>query len=297
MFKYLVSIFLFFQAILSFGQEIKCTVEINSSQLAVNDPVLFDNMKQLVYDFINNRKWTPDNFKNNERIECSMLINLTKRVSNERYEATIQISSRRPVYGSSYNTTLISHLDKDFNFNFQQFSVLEFSDKEFLSNLTSVLTYYVYLVLGHDYDTFSPEGGTPYYQQALNIVNNAQSSEEPGWQSFENQLNRYWIIENTLSPRFADLRTAMYIYHREGLDKMSENAEEGRKKIFEALQKLSNVHQNMPNSINLRMFFNAKADEIVNIYSDAPREEQNKVINLLNSIDPANTNKYQKILE
>lgn len=279
------------------AQELRCTVEINSSQLAINDPTLFENMKQLVYDFINNRKWTPDNFKNDERIDCSILINLTKRVSNERFEATIQVSSRRPVFGSSYNSTMISHLDQDFDFNFQQFTVLEFSENTFISNISSVLTYYVYLMLGHDYDSFSEDGGTPYYQQALNVVNNAQSTEFPGWKAFENQTNRYWIIENTLSPRFKGIRKAMYIYHREGLDKMAENPVEARKKIFEALEQLKVVYENIPNSINLRMFFNSKADEIVNIYSDAPREEQNKVINLLNSIDPANTNKYQKILE
>ena len=130
---------LFFTFHLS-AQELRCTVEINSSQLAINDPTLFENMKQLVYDFINNRKWTPDNFKNDERIDCSILINLTKRVSNERFEATIQVSSRRPVYGSSYNSTMISHLDQDFDFNFQQFTLLEFSENTFISNISSKLT-------------------------------------------------------------------------------------------------------------------------------------------------------------
>lgn len=293
--KLLGTIIIFFWFSVSFAQEVKCTIEINTTQLAINDPVLFENLKQLIYDFINNRKWTPDNFKNDERIECSMLINLTKRVSNERFEATIQISSRRPVYGSSYNTTMITHLDQDFNFAFQQFTVLEFSDNTFLSNLTSVLTYYVYLMLGHDYDSFAPNGGTPYYQQALNVVNNAQSTDEPGWKAFENQNNRYWIIENTLSPRFEKLREAMYVYHREGLDKMAENPTEARKKIYEALELLKVVYDNVPNTINMRMFFNAKADEIINIFSEAPREEQNKVVNLLNLIDPANSNKYQKI--
>ena len=296
--RLLLLLFIFFSFSQLKAKELRCTVEINSSQLAINDPTLFEGMKQLVYDFINNRKWTPDNFKNDERIDFSILINLTKRVSNERFEATIQVSSRRPVYGSSYNSTMISHLDQNFDFNFQQFTVLEFSENTFISNLSSVLTYYVYLVLGQDYDSFSEDGGTPYYQQALNVVNNAQSSEFKGWKSFETpQTNRYWIIENILSPRFKALRKANYIYHREGLDLMAENPTEGRKKIYEALEQLKVVYDNMPNSINLRMFFNSKADEIVNMYSDAPREEQNKVVNLLNSIDPANTNKYQKIFE
>lgn len=278
-------------------QDVMCQVEINTSQLAINDPTVFDALKQSVYEFINNRKWTPDVFGNNERIELSILINLTKRVSNEEYEATIQVSSRRPIYGTSYNSTILTHLDRDFTFSYVQFNVLEFSENTFISNLTSVLAFYVYYIIGLDYDSFSKNGGTVFFQRAQTIVNYCQNTDAPGWKSFENQNNRSWMIENIMSPRFANLRLASYVYHREGLDAMQKDPEAGRGKIYEALELLKTVHQNVPNSINLRMFFNSKADELINIYSNAPREEQNKVINLLNEIDPANTIKYQKILD
>lgn len=294
--KLVLFFFLSFSMLIARGQELACEVEINASQLEVNDPTLFQSLEEVIFEFINNRKWTSDAYKNFERIECSILINLNSG-NGGNYSGTIQIGSRRPVYGTSLNTTMINYLDKDMDFTYQQFEVLEFSENTFISNLTSVLAFYIYYVLGIDYDSFSPDGGTPYFQKALQVVNNAQSADEPGWQSFENQMNRYWIIENTLSPRFKELRQAYYVYHRQGLDKMQENPEEGRKKIYEALELCKQVHENIPNSINLRMFFNAKSDEIIDIFSEAPREEKNKVINLLNTVDPANTIKYQKILD
>lgn len=279
------------------AQELKCTVDINSSQLAISDQSYFDNIKQTIYDFINTRKWTRDIYGIDERIECGILINLTSEISTGKYEGTIQITSRRPIFGSTYYSSIISHLDKDVSFEFEQYTILEFSENTFISNLSSLLSYYVYMVLGYDYDTFSPNGGTPYFQMAQGIVNNAQSSDAPGWQSFENNRNRYWIIENHLSPRFENIRSCMYKYHRMGLDVMAEDPAKARTEIYNALSELREVYNNNPNSINLKIFFNAKVDEIVNVFSDAPREEKSKIIELMNTIDPINTNRYQKIMD
>tara|TARA_B110000483_G_scaffold241857_1_gene325964 strand:- start:1599 stop:2495 length:897 start_codon:yes stop_codon:yes gene_type:complete len=295
--KYILSIFFSLCLGVLNAQEIKCTVEINSSQLAISDPTYFDNIKQVIYDFINTRKWTRDKFKVDERVECTILINLTNEISTGNYEGTLQITSRRPVYGSTYYSPVINHLDNDVSFQFEQFTILEFSENTFLSNLSSLLSYYVYMSIAFDYDSFSPNGGTPYFQTAQSIVNNAQSSDGSGWKAYENNRNRYWIIENMMSPRFENIRKCIYMYHREGLDLMSESPEEARKKIYESLEMLKPVYENSPTSINLKIFFNAKADELVNIFSDSPREEKTKIIDLLNAIDPVNTNKYQKILD
>ncbi len=281
---------------ISFSQELNCKVQVLSQSIQGTDKRVFETLQTAIYEFINNRKWTNDAFKNIERIDCSILINVTERPSTEEFKATLQVQARRPVFKSSYNSVLLNYNDNDFQFKYLESQPLEFTENVHLSNLTSVLAYYAYLIIGLDYDSFSLDGGTPYFQKALAIVNNAQSGSDIGWKAFDGSKNRYWVINNMLDASFVSLRDCMYKYHRLGIDMMAENKESGRTAILEGLEELRKVHQIKPLSYSLQVFFNAKSDEIINIFSGAFPDEKAKIVNLLNEIDPTNSNKYQKIL-
>lgn len=280
----------------SFSQELNCKVQVLSQSIQGTDKRVFETLQTAIYEFMNNRKWTNDAFKNIERIDCSILINVTERPSTDDFKATLQIQARRPVFKSSFNSVLLNYNDNDFQFKYLESQPLEFTENVHLSNLTSVLAYYAYLIIGLDYDSFSLDGGTPYLQKTLAIVNNAQSGNDIGWKAFDGDKNRYWLINNMLDASFVSLRECMYKYHRLGLDLMAENKESGRAAILESLEELRKVHQIKPLSFSLQVFFNAKSDEIINIFSGAFQDEKAKVVNLLNEIDPTNSNKYQKIL-
>jgi hypothetical protein len=259
------------------------------------DKRVFEILQTAITEFMNNKKWTKDAFKNEERIDCSILINVTDR-ANDDFKATIQIQSRRPVYKSSYNSVLLNYNDNEFTFKYLESQSLDFSENTFSSNLTSVLAYYAYLIIGLDYDSFSLNGGTPYLQKALAVCNNAQNTSEKGWKAFESNKNRYWLINNMMDASFVPLRECMYNYHRKGLDLMSTNKESGRVVILESIESLKSVHQIKPLSFTTQVFFNAKSDELINIFSGAFSDEKSKIINTLNLIDPTNSIKYQKIM-
>lgn len=280
----------------TFAQELNCQVQVVSQQIQGTDKKIFDLMRTSITEFMNNRKWTGDVFQNNERIDCSILINITKRNSIDDFEGTIQIQSRRPVFKSSYNSTLFNFLDNDFHFRYLENQPLEYMENTYISNLTSVLAFYANLVIGLDYDSFSLKGGTTYLQNALTIVNNAQGSGEKGWNAFDDNKNRYWIVNNLLDATFIPIREAMYKYHRLGLDVMATDKLGGRQAIFESIQGLKKIHEIKPLSFSTQVFFNAKADEVINIFSGATPEEKNKIMEIVNLIDPTNNNKYQKIL-
>lgn len=280
----------------SFSQELNCKVQVLSQQIQGTDKRVFETLQTAIYEFMNNRKWTNDAFKNNERIDCSILINVTERPSTDEFKATLQVQVRRPVFKASYNSVLLNNNDNDFQFKYLESQPLEFTENLHLSNLTSVLAYYAYLIIGLDYDSFSLDGGTPYLQKSLAIVNNAQGSSDLGWKAFDGNKNRYWLINNMMDASFVPLRECMYKYHRLGMDLMVDNKESGRAAILESLEELKKVHQIKPLSYSLQVFFNAKSDEIINIFSGAFPDEKAKVVNLLNEIDPTNSNKYQKII-
>jgi hypothetical protein len=277
------------------AQELNCQVQVLSQQIPGSDKRAFEALQTAIYEFMNNRKWTNESFKLEERIDCSILINLTDRVSTEEYKGTIQVQSRRPTFKSSYNTVLLNFNDQDFQFKYIENQALEFTDNTFTSNLTAVLGFYAYMVIGLDYDSFSMNGGTPYLQKALSIVNTAQDAPEAGWKAFEGNKNRYWMINNYMDASFVPLRECYYNYHRKGLDVMVDNKEGGRAAIAESIESLKKVHAAKPLSFNMQIFFNAKADEIINIFSGAFTDEKSKIINTLNEIDPTNSNKYMKI--
>lgn len=293
-----IFIFLFFIGVthLSIAQELNCQVQVLSPQIQGTNKRVFDVLRTSIVEFMNNRKWTNDVYKNNERIDCSILINITKQIAIDEFEATIQVQSRRPVFNASYNSLLFNFNDNDFHFKYLENQPLDFTDNTFTTNLTSILGYYAYLIIGMDYDSFSPKGGTPYLQKCLAVVNNAQGSSETGWKAFDGTKNRYWVINNMLDATFIPLRDAMYKYHRLGLDMMAKDKEGARKAILESLEGLKEIHSIKPLSFSMQVFFNAKADELINIFSGATPDEKTKVLDIVNIIDPTNSNKYQKII-
>ncbi len=281
---------------ISFGQELNCQVNINTQQIQGSvQKQIFDQMKTVVMEFMNNRKWTNDVYVAQERIDCNILITISQSLGSDEFLATLQITSNRPTYKAAYPTPLFNYNDENFQFKYNQFTQLEFNDNNFQNNLTSVLAYYAYVVLALDYDSFSPLGGTPYWTKAQAVVQNAQTTSEKGWKSNEGNKNRYWLIENQLQPVFAGIRNCLYKYHREGLDIMWEKPTEGRANVLKALELLVPVYQNRPASFNMQIFFNAKQTEIVKIFSQGTPEEKGKAVELLMKVDPANTNKYLMI--
>ncbi|MGE0567964.1 MAG: DUF4835 family protein [Bacteroidia bacterium] len=280
-----------------FGQELNCQVTVNFNQLQGTDlKQITDQMQKAIYEFMNNRRWTNDVYMTQEKIDCSIFINLEQRPSPDFFIGSIQVQSRRPVLKSSYFSPIFNWEDNDFQFQFQQFSQLDFNINNFQNNLTSVLAYYAYVILALDYDSFAPLGGSDYWQKAQLIVQNAQSAPEPGWRSNEKTVrNRYWLVENALQPVFQGIRNCIYDYHRKGLDIMHEKTDEGRAAVLKSLDLLQPVYQARPASFNMQLFFNAKADELINIFKEGLPEEKSSVVDKLMGLDPSNTTKYMKI--
>lgn len=282
------------------AQELNCKVQVLTQQISGTDKQVFETLQTAIFEFMNNRKWTNETFKTEERIDCSLIINITERVSTDEFKANLKVQSRRPVFKSSYNSVLLDYTESpketEFTFKYIENQALDFSENTYTSNLTSVLGFYAYLIIGLDYDSFSLNGGTPYLQKALSVVNNAQNSPDIGWKAFKSDKNRYWLINNMLDASFVPLRECIYNYHRNGLDVLVDNKESGRAAILESIESLKKVHQAKPASFNVEVFFNAKSDEIVNIFSGAFPDEKSKIVPILNEIDPLNSNKYQKIL-
>ncbi|PBQ34286.1 DUF4835 domain-containing protein [Sphingobacteriaceae bacterium] len=297
--KVLFILFIFVLVNPSFSQELNCQVEINSTQVQGSaNKQIFDQLKRSILEFMNNTKWTNEVFTQQEKIECYILIVIKEQVGTDDYSGTIQVSSGRPVFKSSFSAKVLNIEDEYFQFKFQQFSQLEYNMNTFQNNLTSVLQYYAYVVLASDYDTFAPQGGTTYWQKAQLVVQNAQSANESGWkQSQTGQKNRYWLVENALQPLFKGIRDCMYSYHMQGLDHMQESADEARAAILKSLDYLVPVAKARPASYNMQLFFNAKRDELVSIFKGGTPEEKTKVLELLGTVDPSGTTKYSKITE
>jgi len=291
----LISFFTFIDTVKA--QELNCTVEVNTSQIQGSDKSIFTKLQTAVFEFVNNRKWTNNVFDNSERIECTMLININEQVSVGNYKATIQIQSRRPVFSSSYNSTMMNHIDKEFNFTFNEFDPLTYSETTYINNLTSVVSYYVYIILALDYDSFSLEGGTPHLEKALGIVNNAQASPNLGWKAFEDDKNRYWLVNDLLRQNYSPYRKALYQYHRLGFDVMTKDVAKGRAQVLLALKEMEKIYDITPNAFILTIFFNAKKDEIINLFMEGTTTEKNEVTTLLIKVNPANSNDYRKIIK
>lgn len=278
-----------------FAQEFKCTVSVSSSALEGTDKSVYQDMQKALYEFVNDRKWTSYEFEEEEKIECSIQITLTERISSEQYKGQINIALRRPVYNTSYNSPVLNYLDKDVEFEYKETEALVFVENSYDNNLTSIIAYYLYVYLGMDFDTFSFHGGTPFYEKAQSIVNSAQGSIYSGWKSYESMKNRFWLIENLTNSSYDGIRDFLYKYHRKGLDAMADNAQLGRSFTTLAVEDLRKASRQKPGLFVLQLILDAKKDEIINIYTEGMPNEKTKIIQIMNEIDPANASRYQKI--
>jgi hypothetical protein len=278
------------------AQELNCTVSVLSEAVQLSDKRIFTSLQTSIAQFIVNKKWTNEVFERDERIECAFTFNITKFTLPDQFEGTLQIQARRPVFNSNYGTLLLNFIDKDIAFRYLEYQPIEFADNAYLSGLASLLGYYAYVVLAMDYDSFSPEGGSDYWQKAQQVVNNAINDPAKGWKSSDiPPRNRFWLVDNYLNPIFKPLREANYLYHRQGMDLMYDKMEQGRGAILESLQKIKQVNKQRPASYNMQLWFNAKADELVNIFKQASPAEKVAVVQLLGELDPTNNNKYKQI--
>jgi hypothetical protein len=282
------------------AQELNCQVTlITDAKLEVTtvDKEVLEQLKQVVNDFMNNTQWTKDKFKAEERINCNIQLQISKIPSQGVYEGAMQIQSSRTAFNSSYNTTVFNFQDENISFAYSRNSIISYAPNQYRDNLTSVLAFYAYFIIGMDYDSFGLKGGTTYFNEAQQIVSLAQSSGASGWKSNEaGKRNRYWLVDNVLHQLFEPLRECNYEYHRKGLDKLYENKDAARKAMFDGLNKLNKVITTRPNSINVLNFVQAKLIELKNLYADAEVKDKNEIVNLLKKIDPANASKYMEIL-
>ena len=279
--------------------QLRCNVTLNTQKIQSANKDLFQQMRSDIAGFINNRTWTNHRFEPFERIECNLIFTLSEQINDTEFKGTLQVQAQRPVFGSSYNSPTLNTMDNDIDFTYTPTVVLDFSESTHLSNLTSILAYWAYIVLGMDYDTFSPRGGTEWFRKAERVVQNAQSESKPGWSASTglNRRNRYWLVENILSAKYARERTASYKYHRLGLDVMSERPDEARAQVLQALKDMQALFREKPDSYMFfyTVFFDTKADEIANIFSEAPQQEREAVYALLMEVNNTNEPKYKKL--
>lgn len=280
------------------AQELNCQVAVVSPQIqGTTEKRIFENLQKSLYEFMNNTKWTNDVFSPEERISCQLQMNITTKVSTDEYQATLQVISTRPIFKSSFNSTVFNQNDADIDFKYIEFQPLEFSISQHLSNLTSIMAFYAYAIIATDYDTYSLNGGTPYWQKCQTIVSNAQTAPEKGWKSMESNKNRFWLADNMLQPTYAPIRECMYKYHRLGFDVMYQDVTSGRAVCLESLQTLEAVHNQRPLSFPMQLFFNAKYQEVVDLFSGALPDEKAKIVPLLQKIDPGHGLMYQRITQ
>ena len=280
------------------AQELNCVVTVISPRIQGSDKKVFTTLQQSLFEFMNTTKWTNDKFKAEEKIECNIQIEITERVSTDEFKGTLQITSRRPVYKADYNSPILNIKDNDCNFRYIEFQSIEFNESGSNPNLTAMMAYYAYLAIGIDYDTYTPLGGTPYFQKMQTIVANMQNAQEQGWRSFEtNQRNRYWISENINNPIYRPIRQMFYTYHRKGLDVMQEKLNDGIAQIAESIESLKKVHLEKPISPFMQLVFDAKADEVVNIFSGTTSDSKSQVKQTLDEINPSNSGKYNRIVQ
>jgi hypothetical protein len=301
--KIITLILVFFGLYTVFGQELNCQVTVTSDpalDITTTEKEILQEIERTIFEFMNTTAWTKDEFEVEERINCNVQLSITKVNSINSYEGNLQVQVTRPVFNTTYNTVLFNFLDDKLAFKFERNAILVFAENEFRNNLTSALAFYAYFMIALDFDSFSKEGGTKYFNKAQQIVVLAQNGGGPGWRSDERgpraQFNRYWLIENALQELFSPLRECFYEYHRLGLDNMYENPEKAKQAMFDALNKLSDVHSARPGSANVSNFIQSKLKELQGVFKDAETNQKKELVNLLKRLDPANASKYQEIL-
>jgi hypothetical protein len=293
---------------LSFGvagaQELNARISINASRVnSQTDRKIFQTLQTGLTNFLNNRKWTSETFKTNEKIVCNFLINITEALPGNVYKATLTVQAARPVYNTTYETPLINFQDEAYTFKYVEYQPLEFNENRvsgsdpLVSNLTATLAYYAYMILGLDYNSFSLRGGDPFFQKAQQIVNNAPEGRDiAGWKAFDGLRNRYWLMENLTNNRYAIVHDAFYSYYRLGMDLLYENESAGRTAILNTIGQFNTVNNDIPNTMIVQFFFQGKANELIRIFKKGSPEEKQKAQEMLAKLDISNSNRYRQEL-
>ena len=295
---YLIASLLFIVSVTNLSaQELNCRVIVNSELAESSEQRVFKSMEASLAAFLNETRWTEDNFKPEERIKCNLLINIQEIPVAGTFSATVQIVSARPIYGTDYESIVFNFADRDWEFEFVEAQNIIFDQNTFTTNLAALLAYYAYIIIGYDYDSFEKNGGDVYFEKAWQVVNNAQQSGIKGWDQFSDIRNRYWLAENLISPQLTALRDLHYTYYRDGLDQMSGQAEETRKKIADAIKNLEVANRVRPRAIATLAFIDAKEDELINIFSEGDLNVRRGVYNTLSKLDPSKTDRYKPIID
>ncbi len=276
------------------AQQLNCTVNVNADQITITNKQIFNTLEKSLSDFINKTDWTGVPYKQEEKINCSMYITVTAYDSNQ-FTATIQVQSSRPVYNSTYSSPILNFNDKDFSFKYNEFENINFNPTNFESNLVSVIAFYSYVIIGMDADTFSKQGGSKYLETAQDVANLAITGGYKGWGQADGNQNRYFLINDMLSSTFSPFREALFEYHFEGLDLMHSDLKSAKLKIKDAISTLGKINETRPNAFITRVFFDAKSDEIVSVFSAGPSIDIKDLIGNLNAISPINSSKWAEI--
>lgn len=295
---------LFFLAIMLFAfsvnnvraQEFKCEVRVIGSKISNVDNSVFASLKDAIYEFMNNRKWTEINFKEEERIECSISLLVNEVVEEGVYRGDLTIAFNRPVFSTSYQSAMLQYVDKGVLVEYSPSMTLDYAENSYMSNLTSVLAFYSYMILGIDFDSFSPNGGDRFFRAAESVVSAASSSNDDGWNSMGEAKTRYGMVENMTNARYAKLHDFYYQYHRQGLDVMSKDTKKARAAIMTALENLQEVYRERPNLFMVQLIIEAKRAEIKNVFSQADKNERTKAMNIMRNIDPSKASEYDEII-
>lgn len=292
--KLAVFILCFFLITFGYGQELNVQFSMTSQKVEGTEKAIFENLEKEVRAFLNDRVWTNYKFEQHEKIEASMTMNIESYDQGSGlFKGSMTVILRRPIFKSSYNSTILNFLDKNIEFYHTDGQPLDFNDATFMSNLTSILAYYAYMFLAIDFDTMTPNGGEPFYRQANAVLSNVPANTAKGWSAFDSDKNRYWLLENLTGSPYGDIHNFLYTYHRQGLDMMSESVDKGRQKVTASLEFLKNVKEKKPGAYILQLTLDAKRDEIIGIYKDGADFEKMNVVNILKNLDPMNTSKYQ----
>jgi len=294
---YILLLLIFIAPSYLYTQELNSKVLVNTEKLQSSEKLLFEEMQSSIEQFLNNQIWTGDRFNSQEKINCNFIINIINEPSSNQYEATVQILSSRPVFNSSYETILLNHGDREWIFEYFPSQTIEFVENGFNDNLTSLLSFYAYMIIGIDYDSFEEKGGEESFKLAWKILNSSQNSGYKGWDQFGSRKNRYWICENFLNPEFEKVRKAIYSYHIKGMDKLYLDPIESRSIIIGDINSLNDVNKKNFNSAIVNLFIDAKADELTKIFKGGNLNEKRQAFNLLSEISPSNIDIFNKILE
>ena len=295
--KYVILLLIISSAWSLQAQELKMNVKVSAPKVKLTDPRVFRTMERSIQEFFNNNKWTDQEFEAEERIEGNLQITITEEFSQTSFIADFVFQGIRPVFNSNYSTLLFNHVDKDVNINYEELQAIELSNGVYIDELSSILSFYAYFILGLDYDSFSPLGGEPYFQMAENAMNAVPSTSinTTTWSASGKKTNRYWLLENVLNPKYRPFRQSSYDYHRMGLDVMADDPDRGKAVIVSALKEVDKVNQNYPNTIYLRGFLDSKRDEIIEIFKGGSRGQKNTVYNLMSRLDPSQISAYAEV--